>query len=162
MDTSNIIENLLNGNIVDAKLETESILYSKLNNNIEEIVDGVTDHVYGLSEKKKCKDDYDVDLDPVGEEDDDIDNDGDEDESDDYLHHRRRVRKKKISNREVNEAKEDDAWFVEGAEGDSRIEFIYGMKVTRYQKLTDKQKAQVKQRWYNERAAEEKKRGMKS
>ena len=77
------------------------------------------------------------------------------------MNHRRKVRKKKITSEEVNEAKEDGAWFVEGAEGDSRIEFIYGMKVDRYQKLSDKQKAQVKQRWYNERAMEEKKRGMK-
>ena len=174
MDTSNIIENLLEGNIAAAKSETENILFAKINDSIKTITDDVTDSVYGLSEKKKSKkeeeDEYaDVTdkeddgegLDPVGAEDDDIDNDGDEDESDDYLNHRRKVRKKRITSEEVNEAKEDGAWFVEGAEGDSRIEFIYGMKVDRYQKLSDKQKAQVKQRWYNERAMEEKKRGMK-
>jgi hypothetical protein len=35
-------------------------------------------------------------LDPVDREDDDIDNDGDTDSSDEYLHHRRKVRKKSI------------------------------------------------------------------
>ena len=155
MDTTNIIENLLEGNIAAAKAETQSILLKKINESIESYKDEIVDGVYGLSEKKKV-------LDPVGQEDDDIDNDGDEDESDEYLNHRRKVRKKEITSEEVNEAEEDGAWFVEGAEGDSRIEFIYGMRVERYQKLSDKQKAQVKQRWYNERAMEEKKRGMKS
>ena len=35
-------------------------------------------------------------LDAVDHEDDDIDNDGDHDKSDDYLHHRRKVRKRAI------------------------------------------------------------------
>ena len=155
MDTSNIIEQLLQGDIFAAQSETENILFKKVNERIESYRDEIIDGVYGLSEKKSC-------LDPVGQEDDDIDNDGDEDESDAYLKHRRKVRKKEITSEEVNEAKEDDAWFVEGSDGDSRIEFIYGMKVTRYQKLSDKEKTQVKMRWYSERAMEEKKRGMKS
>jgi hypothetical protein len=152
MDTSNIIENLLEGNISGARAETESILLKKINESIESYKDAIVDGVYGLSEKKKV-------LDPVGQEDDDIDNDGDEDESDEYLKNRRKVRKKEIENEEVNYDEDD---LSEGGSGDSRIEFIYGMKVSRYEKLSDKQKAQVKQRWYNERAMEEKKRGQKS
>ena len=74
MDTSNIIENLLEGNISGARAETESILLKKINESIESYKDAIVDGVYGLSEKKKV-------LDPVGQEDDDIDNDGDEDES---------------------------------------------------------------------------------
>ena len=40
--------------------------------------------------------DLEESLDDVGREDDDIDNDGDHDKSDEYLHHRRKVRKKAI------------------------------------------------------------------
>ena len=164
MNTSNIIENLLNGNIAAAKAETEDILFAKINDTIESITDGVTDSVYGLSEKKKKskeedeyadetdKEDDGEGLDPVDAEDDDVDNDGDEDESDDYLKHRRKVRKtaagKTLSPDEVDE----------GKQGDSRIEFIYGMKTSRYEKLSDAQKAAVKQRWHSEKAEEEEKR----
>ncbi len=40
--------------------------------------------------------DLEESLDAVGHEDDDIDNDGDHDESDEYLHHRRKVRKRAV------------------------------------------------------------------
>jgi len=169
MNTANIIENLLNGNIAAAKAETEDILMAKINDTIEQITDDVTDSIYGLSEKKKKSEEEEEDeyadvtdkeddgegLDPVDAEDDDVDNDGDEDESDDYLKNRRKVRKtaaaKTISPDEVDE----------GKQGDGRIEFIYGMKTSRYEKLSDAQKAAVKQRWHNEKAAEEELRSRK-
>lgn len=159
MNTENIIENLLNGNIAEAKRETENILLAKVGEIIDYITDDVNASVYGIQEKKEKKksaedeftfapstelEDDGEGMDPVGHEDDDIDNDGDEDESDDYLKNRRKVRKKEIG---------------EGAAGDSRIEFIYGMKVSRYEGLSDKQKATVKQKWHNEKAEEEKSRG---
>ena len=159
MNTENIIENLLNGNIAAAKEETENILLAKVGEVIDYITDDVTASVFGIQEKKKKKDDDEDEkyadvtdkeddgegLDPVDAEDDDVDNDGDEDESDDYLKNRRKVRKK-----EVEESKG----------GDGRGEFIYGMKINRYDKLSDDQKAQVKQVWYNEKAEEEKAKGI--
>jgi hypothetical protein len=230
MNTENIIENLMNGNIAAAKEETEDILYSKIGEAINFIKDDVTDGVYGLSEDKKKKkseedeiifapstelEDDGEGMDPVDAEDSDIDNDGDSDESDEYLKNRRKVRKKAIG-----ESEEIDEWVApvlrgiaavakpvgkavvglaktetgkkigkevvkskvrdmvnsgidkvknrnqgasniqtEGAGGDDRKEFIYGMKISRYEKLSDKQKAHVKQSWYSDKAKEEKRKG---
>ena len=161
MNTENIIENLMNGNIAAAKEETEDILYAKVSEAIDFITDDVVDAVYGIQEKKEKKksaedeitfapsteiEDDGEGMDPVDSEDSDIDNDGDSDESDDYLKNRRKVRKKEIG---------------EGAIGDGRREFIYGMKIKRYEKMTEKQQAIVKQSWYNDRAEEERVRGRK-
>ena len=222
MNTENIIENLMNGNIAAAKEETEDILYSKIGEAINFIKDDVTDGVYGLSEDKKKKksaedeiifapstelEDDGEGMDPVDAEDSDIDNDGDSDESDEYLKNRRKVRKKAIG-----ESEEIDEWVVpvirgvaavakpivgvakrgiqkfgkkigtdfgtnaiinkpksketpevqaEGAIGDGRKEFIYGMKISRYEKLSKKQQAKLKQSWYSQKAEEERIRDRK-
>jgi len=155
MNTENIIENLMNGNISAAKKETEELLYVKVSEAIDFIADDVVDAVYGIQEKKEKKksaedeitfapsteiEDDGEGMDPVDSEDSDIDNDGDSDESDDYLRNRRKVRKKEIG---------------EGAKGDGRREFIYGMKISRYEKLTDKLKAKVKQKWHHDQSEEE-------
>ena len=229
MNTENIIENLMNGNIAAAKEETEDILYAKVSEAIDFITDDVVDAVYGIQEKKEKKksaedeitfapsteiEDDGEGMDPVDSEDSDIDNDGDSDESDDYLRNRRKVRKKAIKeDEEIQEALPLIPFFAgvaravptvirgavglaktkvgkevvtqagvsainkiknrkqvppnapEGAEemqtesedgrGDGRREFVYGMKISRYEKLTDKLKAKVKQQWHNKQAEEE-------
>ena len=118
MSTENIIRDLLDGNISDAKSETENLLYAKVDEILNDVTDEVSASVYGISEKKKKKGDKDDDyaektdkeddgegLDPVDAEDSDVDNDGDEDESDEYLKNRRKVRKKEIEDEEeVEEA----------------------------------------------------------
>ena len=123
MSTENIIQELLSNNIASAKRKTEDILYSKLNDAINDIKSDVVYTSYEdsigaatISEKRKAakKNDDDDDnddqkyakktdkeddgegLDPVDSEDDDVDNDGDEDESDDYLKNRRKTVKKAI------------------------------------------------------------------
>jgi len=233
MNTENIIENLMNGNISAAKKETEELLYVKVSEAIDFIADDVVDAVYGIQEKKEKKksaedeitfapsteiEDDGEGMDPVDSEDSDIDNDGDSDESDDYLRNRRKVRKKaikedeeiqeiapllavaaravptviravgglaktkvgkevvtqagvsainKIKNRkqvppnapegaeEMPEGAEEMQTESEDGRGDGRREFVYGMKISRYEKLTDKLKAKVKQQWHNKQAEEE-------
>lgn len=229
MNTENIIEKILDGNLVAAKKETEGLLYVKVSESIDFITDDIIDVVYGISEGKKKKksaedeitfapstemEDDGEGMDPVDDEDSDIDNDGDSDESDDYLKNRRKVRKKKIQ-KDDSEIEEVDEWVgpalkvagavakpvgkallglaktkkgkeviahvgtravqkgvekiknrnqvppntpdvqTEGMVGDGRREFVYGMKVSRYEKLSDKLKAKVKQQWYNQQAEEE-------
>ena len=90
MSTKNIIDDLLLGNLSEAKTKTENALYSKMKEALDDIKNNISSDVYSdyvgsfsLSEKKK--------LDPVGKEDDDIDNDGDVDSSDSYLKNRRKV-----------------------------------------------------------------------
>jgi len=124
MTTENIIKDLLDGNISDAKEATENLLYAKVNEMLNGIKEDVTDSVYGMCEAKKKKDDdededeeetkYAKDsdaendseddsgetLDAVGDADSDVDNDGDSDESDAYLKNRRKVRKKDIEDEE--------------------------------------------------------------
>jgi len=89
MSTENIIHHIINDDIKSAKDETENILYSKIQNQIESLTRDITSKVYedsigiaGLLEKKK-------NLDDVGDEDEDIDNDGDVDDEDEYLNNRR-------------------------------------------------------------------------
>ena len=90
MSTKNIIDDLLLGNLSEAKTKTENALYSKMKDALDDIKNNISSDVYSdyvgsssLNEKKK--------LDPVGKEDDDIDNDGDVDSSDSYLKNRRKV-----------------------------------------------------------------------
>ena len=90
MSTKNIIDDLMLGNLSEAKTKTENALYSKMKEALDDIRKNVSSDVYSdyvgsfsLSEKKK--------LDPVGQEDDDIDNDGDVDSSDSYLKNRRKA-----------------------------------------------------------------------
>ena len=170
MTTENIIKNLLDGNISDAKEATENLLYSKVNELLNGIKENVTDSVYGICEAKKKKKDDDEDgeetkyakdsdaendseddsgetLDAVGDADSDVDNDGDSDESDEYLKNRRKVRKKDI---------EDEEEVDEGTKGDGRAEFIYGIKVDKYDKLSDSLKAKLKQKWHSDQSEQEK------
>ena len=49
MSTDNIIQHLLNGDITSAKVETESILYNKIQNELEAATQLVTSEVYGES-----------------------------------------------------------------------------------------------------------------
>ena len=120
MTTENIIKDLLDGNISDAKEATENLLYSKVNEMLNGVKEYVTDSVYGVCEAKKKKDDDEEEtkyakdsdaendseddsgetLDAVGDADSDVDNDGDSDESDEYLKNRRKVRKKEIEDEE--------------------------------------------------------------
>ena len=132
MSTNDIIQSVLTGNLSDAKNKTESLLYSKaaeiLNESKEHVIGVVYEDSVGVAslvEKKKAKKKKDDDdngkkyakktdkedvgegLDPVDAEDSDVDNDGDSDESDDYLKNRRKVRKKEIEDDEEEEVKED-------------------------------------------------------
>jgi len=121
MTTENIIRDLLDGNISDAKETTENLLYTKVNEMLNGVREDVTGSVYGICEAKKKKDDDDEEetkyakdsdaendseddsgetLDAVGDADSDVDNDGDSDESDAYLKNRRKVRKKDIEDEE--------------------------------------------------------------
>tara|TARA_R110000744_G_scaffold53216_1_gene113725 strand:- start:505 stop:969 length:465 start_codon:yes stop_codon:yes gene_type:complete len=123
MSTDNIIQHLLDGNISSAKMETENIIYNKIQNELEAATQLVTSEVYGESIgiagmiKKKMlelgldnKDSEDSEeLDPVGQEDSDVNNDGKEDGSDEYLKNRRKtvgnaIKKKKNGDDDVNEA----------------------------------------------------------
>jgi len=125
MSTENIIQELLSDNISSAKKETESVLYSKLKDAMDEIKSEVISSTYEdaiglatIAEKKKPKkndDEYAKNtdkeddgegLDPVDAEDSDVDNDGDSDESDEYLKNRRKTVKKAISKDDGEE--EDD------------------------------------------------------
>ena len=175
--TNDIIEDVLSGNLSDAKNKTESLLYSKtseLLNQATELVAGVVYEdavgVASLVEKKKAKKKDDDDdngkkyakktdkeddgegLDPVDAEDSDVDNDGDSDESDDYLKNRRKVRKKEIKGEEEEEE-------VNENKGDGRESHIYGMPLKKYRALTDKQKHQIKMKWSHQKAEEEKAKG---
>jgi|SaaInlV_100m_DNA_2_1039680.scaffolds.fasta_scaffold04269_6 hypothetical protein len=168
MTTENIIKDLLDGNISDAKEATENLLYSKVNEMLNGVKEYVTDSVYGVCEAKKKKDDDEEEtkyakdsdaendseddsgetLDAVGDADSDVDNDGDSDESDEYLKNRRKVRKKDI---------EDEEEVDEGTKkGDGRAEFIYGIKVDKYNKLSDSLKAKLKQKWHSDQSEQEK------
>ena len=129
--TNDIIQDVLSGNLSDARNKTESLLYSKtaelLSHTKEEVSGVVYEDAVGVAslvEKKKAKKKNDDDdngkkyakktdkeddgegLDPVDAEDSDIDNDGDSDESDEYLKNRRKVRKKEIEDDEEEEVKE--------------------------------------------------------
>tara|TARA_R100000008_G_scaffold78249_1_gene59139 strand:+ start:202 stop:834 length:633 start_codon:yes stop_codon:yes gene_type:complete len=135
--------------------------------------------------KKTDKEDDGEGLDPVDAEDSDIDNDGDSDESDSYLKNRRKVRKKAIKGEEeVNENErarqaklrkvrrdygkvfpellkdkddEDKKKDVkEDRGGDHSSKTIYGMEISRYRGLTDKQKHAVKMKWHHSKSHEEK------
>jgi len=103
MDTRLIVADILEGNLGDAKVKTESLLYQKSGEILEGFSTAVLEDVYGLSleSKKKAKvtdkDDDGEGMDPVGAEDDDIDNDGDSDDSDEYLKNRRKTVKKAIA-----------------------------------------------------------------
>ena len=130
MLSENILKNLSQGNLVQAKEETESLLYQKLNDAIGNFETNYISDVYSQSkgvasivdEKKKANDDEEETkyakstdkendseddsgetLDPVGKGDDDIDNDGDSDSSDDYLKNRRKKIGKAINNDKVDE-----------------------------------------------------------
>ena len=46
MSTDNIIQHLLDGNISSAKMETENILYNKIQNELEAATQLVTSEVY--------------------------------------------------------------------------------------------------------------------
>ena len=72
---NNILNQILNGNLVETKDELQSVLFSKANMFIE---GKKKSNLYG-------------ELDPVGKEDDDVDNDGDVDSSDKYLKKRRKA-----------------------------------------------------------------------
>ena len=137
MSTNDIIQSVLTGNLSDAKNKTESLLYSKaaeiLNESKEHVIGVVYEDSVGVAslvEKKKAKkkkkkgdddekyakktdkEDDGEGLDPVDAEDSDVDNDGDSDESDDYLKNRRKVRKKEIKDdeEEVDEGYNDEDW----------------------------------------------------
>ena len=49
MSTDNIIQHLLDGNISSAKMETENIIYNKIQNELEAATKLVTSEVYGES-----------------------------------------------------------------------------------------------------------------
>ncbi len=134
--------------------------------------------------KKTDKEDDGEGLDPVDAEDSDIDNDGDSDESDSYLKNRRKVRKKKIKGEdEVNENelarqrkmrdvrkdhgkafpeilkdkdKDKKKDVKEDRGGDHSSKTIYGMEISRYRGLTEKQKHAVKMKWHHSKSHEEK------
>ena len=132
MLSENILKNLTQDNIILAKEETESLLYQKLNDAIQNFEKKYIHDVYSESkglasvvgEAKKAKnkddeeetkyakssdkdndseDDSGETLDPVGKGDDDIDNDGDSDNSDDYLKNRRKKIGKAINKDKVDE-----------------------------------------------------------
>ena len=132
--TNDIINDVLSGNLSDARNKTESLLYSKtaelLNHAKEDVSSVVYEDAVGVAslvEKKKAKkkkkkgdddekyakktdkEDDGEGLDPVAAEDSDVDNDGDSDESDEYLKNRRKVRKKEIEDdeEEVKESVKD-------------------------------------------------------
>lgn len=44
----------------------------------------------------------------------------------------------------------------EGKEGDGRAEFIYGIKIDKYQKLSDNLKSKIKQKWHAKQSSAEK------
>ena len=173
MATDNIIEDILSGNIAEAKSKTDELLYSKLMDSLaihkEHVASSTFDDAVGIAslvEKKKKKkkgddeeyakktdkEDDGEGLDPVDAEDSDVDNDGDSDESDEYLKNRRKVRKKEIEDDEEEEVKE-------GKEGDGRASHIYGMPVKKYRTLSDKQKHQLKMKWHHQKAHDEKTKG---
>jgi len=122
------------------------------------------------------EDDSGETLDAVGDADSDVDNDGDSDESDEYLKNRRKVRKKEIEDEEVDEnmmlapkgkgrkaakalyqdTTTEDEDLDEGSKGDARAEYIYGIKVDKYDKLSDTLKAKLKQKWHSGKAEKEK------
>ena len=79
---NNILNQILNGNLVETKDDLQSVLYSKANMFIE---GKKKSNLYG-------------ELDPVGKEDDDVDNDGDVDSSDKYLKKRRKAIGKAMKN----------------------------------------------------------------
>ena len=136
MLSENILKNLSQGNLVQAKEETESLLYQKLNDAIDNFETNYISDVYSQSkgvasivaEKKKANDDEEETkyakstdkendseddsgetLDPVGKGDDDIDNDGDSDSSDDYLKNRRKKIGKAIDKDEPDETNEQSS-----------------------------------------------------
>jgi len=139
MSTESIIQKLLDGNIAGAKINTENILYSKVNEIIANVTDEVNASVYGISEKKKKKNDDEDDeyakktdkeddgegLDPVDAEDSDVDNDGDDDESDEYLKNRRKVRKKEIEDEEDEDVEEEKALIPKSGPGRKAARALY-------------------------------------
>jgi hypothetical protein len=104
--TKDIIEELISGNIKEAKLMTSSILSEKIQSacDIEKIA--VTEKKYNGKKEDK--------LDPVDHselkgkhkdrDDKDIDNDGDTDSSDKYLHKKRKAISKAVKNDEGTDA----------------------------------------------------------
>ena len=113
MSTDKIIQHLINDDVASAKTETENLLYSKikdvLNDSTADLISSVYENSVGLAgllEKKKKKEDEE--LDPVGKEDDDIDNDGEVDNQDEYLNKRRDAVGKAIGKRKNNDEDEDE------------------------------------------------------
>ena len=82
---TNLFNDVLNENLIDAKENFNSVMMNKLGSLLEK--------------KKKVL--Y-GELDAVGKEDDDVDNDGDVDDSDRYLKNRRKKVKKAMKNEKKN------------------------------------------------------------
>tara|TARA_R100000008_G_C3504617_1_gene125468 strand:+ start:88 stop:411 length:324 start_codon:yes stop_codon:yes gene_type:complete len=103
--TEKIISLLRENRLAEATEVTETVLYSKLTEAVNEKYEDIAPSLFGEAKKAKVtdKDDDGEGMDPVGHGDDDIDNDGDSDDSDEYLKNRR----KKIGKEIEKDDKED-------------------------------------------------------
>ncbi|MAE81602.1 MAG: hypothetical protein CMB80_02610 [Flammeovirgaceae bacterium] len=113
MFTDKIVQYVIEGNVTLAKTETEALLYTKLNDMLKLTTKEIVPEAYkevvgmaGLVEKKKKKDDEE--LDPVGAEDNDVNNDGEVDNQDEYLNIRRGAVGKAIGKRKRNDKDDDE------------------------------------------------------
>tara|TARA_Y100001938_G_C8039268_1_gene405214 strand:+ start:259 stop:831 length:573 start_codon:yes stop_codon:yes gene_type:complete len=79
---SNLFNDVISGDLIEAKDNFENVMMNKLSVFLEK------------KKKEVLLGDNDEDLDAVGKEDDDVDNDGDVDDSDRYLKNRRKKVKK--------------------------------------------------------------------
>ena len=79
-DTRKLIQSIVDGNLVQAKEEAFSLLYTEAENQLAAKKADMAASLFDEGKK----------LDPVGKEDDDVDNDGDVDDSDKYLKNRRK------------------------------------------------------------------------
>ena len=91
-DTRKLIQSIIDGNLVQAKEEAFSLLYTEAETQLANKRADVSQSLFDEGKKAPVtdKEDDGEGLDPVGKGDSDIDNDGDSDESDEYLKNRRK------------------------------------------------------------------------
>ena len=91
-DTKKLIQSIVDGNLVQAKEEAFSLLYTEAESQLASKKANMAAELFDEGKKAPVtdKEDDGEGLDPVGKGDSDVDNDGDSDESDEYLKNRRK------------------------------------------------------------------------
>ena len=130
-DTRKLIQSIIDGNLVQAKEEAFSLLYTEAETQLANKRAEVSESLFNEAKKAPVtdKEDDGEGLDPVGKGDSDIDNDGDSDESDEYLKNRRKKVSKAIK---ADEAYDENMELAPKGKGKKASKELYAHKGTHY------------------------------